>query len=790
MRGFFRLFRFYTSYVIFSITGLTITVVGSSLLFYYLMFSFSFDSFHPNANKIVRVVNDIQFSDRPIYSTAQTPIPLGPAIKEILPVVSSSVTVIKPNEGSILMKSPMVVTREQEFVFANPSFFKVFSWKVLHGTPDDLNKPFTMVITDNAAIKYFGKKDVVGQVLTISDSVDFQIVAIVKPMQINSHFSAEFVASSKNIGTIGLKSDWGGTNAYTYLKLTEQVNLDDFESSINKAVESVRPTKAPDIYSYRAQWLRDIYLHSQLNDEWKRNADYPGLIILLGLAITIFLLGIFNYSHLTASNISRRIQKTGIMRCLGASKSRLTQNLIGEALMKGLVTFICSLLIVIPFSHQLDVFTRQGLLSDSVDISFLIVIAITSFIAVLLGNIYPSIIISRTQIYKAIKGRFTDTKTSTVKQWITTSQFSLSTIICICTLVIIKQLNFINNQKPGIDLHNKISIPMHADESIIDRSGSFINELSSISFVSSISISSGTPGRDLRTNPVQVSEMLSENDAWHDMRSLAVNESFLPAYNLELIAGRNFNKSKDDSQNVYIVNRAFLNYFQWDEPEIALKYKINWRGFLKGPIVGVVEDFHYFGLKNAIQPTVIAYHPNWFEYITVSFNQGINHLAAINEIKHTWNEVIVDRPFEYYFVENDYMSQYQSDFEVFNKAKLFCIVAILMAGFGMLSYTIHEIISRKKEIAIRKIVGAEFIHVFFAFSKRILFSFALSLLAIIPLSIYISNFWLASFFYRVIVGPTVFISAIAGMAFIALAIIAIQVVTTFKINPATILAEE
>ncbi len=738
------------------------------------------------------MVSDLQLGDRPVYETARAPLPLGQTARELLPEVDKYVNLQKPYSGATLLKSDLFSGREEKFVYAGTSLFDVFDLELTAGNRSEaLNRPFSLVLTESAARRYFGSKEPVGEPIVVFDTLNFTVTAVIRDIPESSHFDAEFFASMPSLEATGYNmNNWTGTNTYSYLLLNSKRSKTGFEERLNWVIDDYLPTDIPRIYTYRVQNLTDIHLHSHRNSEWKANANYANLMIMLGIAIVVLLLGAINYTNLSTALAAKRYKEIGVRKYLGAGRSQLIRLFVGESVAICLLSSLVAIAIVgIGWTQLAGVLEISIPVTISKPVFWAIAIALGIFTGLIAG-IYPAVVLSGKNIMGPYKGDASDRSKQTFRKMSTAIQFAVTSVLVICTVVMLAQFNYINSKEAGFEKEGKVAVPMFGDEKILERYETLKQELGRLPSVVSVTASSGTPGRDLRTNPVQVDEIIDESDPWHDIRSLAADEDFVETYEVSLISGRNFIPEQDRNSNVYLVNRAFTTYFGWIDPEEVLNKEVNWRGFLKGPIVGVVENFHYLGFQSSIEPTVIAYHPGWFDYITVSLAKGADPSESLAQLQAVWGRVTDGRPFDYYFVENDYLLQYQSFKTTSNLAASFSLLAIAMAGFGIFTLLLFHANRRMKEIAVRKVLGANISNIGVLLSRELLNMLLVSVFITVPVAYLIATCWLQGFVYHIQLNGLIFAATLLGLAIIVLAVVAIQSYRSYSINPTLILKSQ
>lgn len=757
-------------------------------IFIYLKQEVSYDKFHKDAGSIHRIAIDFitQTGDR-IYD-ATTPPALAPALKSDFPEVVSSVRLF-PNWGSkFLFDVEGKKFYEEGFLRTDSTFFDIFTFKSIHGNLETaLDAPDQMVLTESTAIKYFGRTDVVGGTVRMSDddeSITYRISAVIEDVPANSHFKFTHLG---RITFENLTGNWGWYNYYTYIKLNEGTLMSEFEPALQPFYES-KLEEAERYNIIYSQPLTDIHLKSHLKWELEANGDITSVYILTGLGIFILLISCLNYVNLTIAESLKRFKEVGVRKAFGAQKKSIIQQFIVETLMITLLSFAVGLLLTEALFIGLgDLLGREITLfvPDNLQVAGLLSLVV-ALLAVLAGY-YPALHIAKFKAILAVRGVVNRSGKSALglRQALLVIQFAISAFMIFGTITVNRQLKHIRNVDKGFDV-DQVMIIENADA--IANRDAFKTELLTKVGVKSGSPSSGVVGGLNWTTSVGYPNSLL-------MNYLAVDPDFMETLGLELVAGRNFEASRETDRQGFnmIVNETAFKELGLDlEKDVGRTipmYRRSDSTIVDGTILGVVKDFHFTDFKLEIKPFAFFYRERSMSYFSLKLDTQ-NIQETLSQIEEVWRSFSNDAPMEYFFLDQQFAEHHAEENRLSQIMRYLTLLAFFIAFIGMFSIANLTIKDKKKEIAIRKVLGASIAGITNLVTGKFLILVVISNAIAIPVSYYFMNEWLKGFAYRTDLSWETFLAAIGSTLVVAMGIVGVQSLKAALGNPITSLRQD
>jgi len=778
--------KLYTSI---TVLGLSIGITCCLLIMLYVKQELSYDKFYPNSDKVYRVVHE-EITPQGKSLMAATPTPVGPALKEEYPEVEHITRVYFDDQ--VLFEHQDKQIFEDNVIFADPDFFKVFPFQILRGNLSHLlDTPDSMVLTASMAEKYFGDEEAIGKVFRINNQESFRVTGIMEDVPVNSHFHFDAVLSflSKNEQNFGTWLNlWTGfTTLYTYAVLPENINVKEFTQRVEDIIISHTEKRPGITRKILFQPLESIHLYSHIEDEIEQNNFVSNLIILSTIAFLILIIACINYMNLATSQSEKRAKEVGMRKVLGAERLQLVKQFMGESILLTLFAVLFSLILAEIF---LPIFSslvgKQVKFIYSENIFFL---AVFFFLAVLIGaisSLYPSLFLSRHQPVKTLKGLKDSPRRSGRQLWfkkaLVVIQFVVSILLIICTLVINQQLRYMRNARLGFDKEYTVVIPL-LNESARGQYETLKNELIAYPGVAKATACFRSPigdnvlitvafpkGREDGTNfPIYIN---------------SVDFDYINNFGLDMAAGRNFSKEySTDVKNAFIINEATFRKMGFSSPQEAIGKKLM-TGFYgqEGTIIGVVKDHHISSLHEEIEPVVMVHFPEFFYSMAIKINSE-NVPQTLSSIEKTWNKFIPEFPFTYSFLDEYIDRLYKEEEQTARIVRTFSIIAIFIACLGLFGLAAFAAEQRTKEIGIRKVLGASASNITFFLSTEFTKWVLVANIIAWPIAYYAMNKWLQSFAYRINIGLLSFILAAIISFAIALLTVSYQSLKAAIANP-------
>ncbi|KEO75680.1 ABC transporter permease [Anditalea andensis] len=763
------------------ITGMTCCL----LMVLYLQYELSFDKFHSNSGRIVRVIMEYSIGDTEPQKGNYTSAKVLPAFKENFPEVENGVRMMKSNA---LVKFGDDISLNQKFIFADATFFEVFpSFKLLSGAEKEvLDAPKKLVISASTAKRYFGNEDPIGKILEIgANQTDYLITGIVEDNPSNSQIKFDFIAAFSNLGPEHERTYWNA-NYTTYLLLQDENSISSLQKKIGPFMEKEMADQAGVYLNYELEPFTKIHLYSP-HEGFEPNGNITYLYIIGGIALLTLLIACFTYINLGTARTLERAKEVGIRKATGAGKSHVFWQFIGESTFLTLIALLSSIglvwLLLPSFNHLIDrelPFVR--LFHPAVLLSMLVLMTCIS----LLAGSYPAMILSKFIPVKVLKGNFKGSPSGIwLKKSLFVFQFMVTVFLIIATFIMQRQMNYIQNKNLGYDRDH--SIILNADQKIREKQAFVKAELKKHPNIKAVSFAYETPvnirgGYSMYSNSMEAAQSLS-------VTANPIDEAYISACGLELIAGEDLSiqdienvSHEDPTKNTFgfIINESAANILGWTAEE-AIGQSLFLDESRPGKVKGVVRDFHFASLHNPIAPLVLF--PEGWSNIIIVKTLGYNLPETLTFLEDKWKEVAPHRPFSYQFMDETYASLYANEVRVNKILKILSFITILLAClglFGLSSYTSEQ---RTKEIGIRKVLGASVLSLLGLLSKDFIKLVLVAIVVATPLSIMAMNSWLQNFAYKIEVHWWMYLAAGIVALFIALLTVSGQAFRAAVANP-------
>lgn len=788
----FRNLRKQGFYSFINIFGLTIGILCSLFLILYIMDELSYDRFHTKSDRIYRLATDAYIQDSRL-NIVQSMSPAGPALKEDFPEVANYVRLV--NFGRELVTRDDQQFYEEGFFFADSSFFNIFSFKLLKGDPKTaLREPNTIVISESVAERYFGKEDPVGKVIkTGSEEWQRQITGVFQDPPANSHMKPRALISYTSLPQ-SRSQNWGNISDWLYIELHEGADPANLQAQSaafmdKHAGELLRRFNAKaDFY---LEPLTSIYLHSQGDGQIEPTGSMSYIYIFSAIAVFMLLIASINYMNLATARSTLRSKEVGIRKVLGSYRKQLIFQFITESVVTTLIAIALSVVLaffLLPFFNDLTgkAIEREFYSSGTV---LLMLFFMLIFVGVLAGS-YPAFYLSRFQSAQVLKGRLSSRAgNSALRKTLVVVQFFISIVMVICTWVVYDQLNFMKSKDLGFNKDQVLRIALEGQEA---RGKYRVLKHALLKNSAIVSVGSGwtSPGTDYNVNGTYV-ETRDGGYIEQGLVTYSVDADYLPTLEIELVMGRNFSEDvASDTVRSAIVNQALVTEMGWDEPigKRLKRFSDSDDQTAEIQVIGVIRDFHQRALQEPIRPMVLYNSElNGIMFVRINTPRIQEALAFIGD---TWKDVVPNRPLEYSFVEQDFYEQYTAD-EV--KGKVFAIFSLLtiiiacLGLFGLASFTAEQ---KKKEIGVRKVVGASVADIMLLVSKDFIKLIAIAVVFAFPVAWYFMDSWLQDFAFRITPKPETFLFS-ALLIFVVTALtVGYHSIVAATSNPATSLKEE
>lgn len=741
----FRNFWKYRGYTVINLSCLAIAITACMVVYLYVSFELSYDDFHSKASRIFRIATEVTTGDETQFKGSSWA--FGPQMREDFPEVE---TFVRISRVSFLVRRGSAKFQEEKTVFADSTLFKVFDFKLLAGDPKTaLSKPQSIVFTKTAAQKYFGNSNPVGQyVLLDGEELPAMVTGVVDDISANSVVQANMFLSASTMKRYKPDADnqWDHFEPMTYLLLRENVSAKGFEEKLPVFLEKYAGNvmKNQQIrYTILFEPLNDLHLNSKYsggNDV----GSYKDLILLIIVAAFTLVTASINFINSTSARAVDRTKEVGIRKTHGARQIQLTYQFVSESIITSMVAFLLALALSIAIRPVLNDFIEKEICSNIYsDILSLFRLLPIALVVGILAGIYPSMLLSSTPPSLILRDSFRNNpKTSSLRRLLVLSQFTITCTLVLVTATFMAQITFMQEKDLGLDM-NQILV-MDADG---DPKREILREvMGDIHGGLLASRSSSIPGKKYQQT------VTSFEDHAGDIQVLGVNEllvdnNFLSLLELEIIAGRAFSSEiRSDSSRAMIVNATTAKLLGYYDPQLIIGKQFEQSG-VRGTIIGVVNDFHFESLQKKIQPLTMRIEPEFCNLICVKIPKNAKR-STIRSIEHEWNTLLPNRPFNYFFLDDYFSRQYKNHQKFVLLFINFSFVGIIISFIGLIGLISYRSIERRKEIAIRKVVGGSLPSIVLLLSREVLTIASVAFMASLPIAIYFSEKWLNNFTYR------------------------------------------
>jgi len=781
-------------YSFINIVGLSLGMACSLLILFYVLYEFSFDSFHKDAERIYRVAMEFRAKDQPVKYAAVTAPPVAPAILDNFPEVESAARFTR-REGIVKYGEKQFF--EDGILFADRSFFNVFTFPLTRGNPETALKELnTAVLTESAAEKYFGSEDPVGKTISFNNETDYTITGIMEDVPSNSHLTFDmlfsFVTIEQSMQNIPTGELWFSHGFYTYIKTRSQNLSAAFVDGLyNLSANIIGDFEKQVGFQQRffLQPLKDIYLTSNLDFEAGGTGNKTYLYYFIIIAVFILLIAGINFINLATARSTGRAREVGIRKVAGAEKKQLVTQFLGEALFTIFISAAIALLILIFCLPYFRTLTGADIQLNFISTDIVLCIIFIPLTVGLLAGSYPAFFLSAFHPVDTLKGAFGHTnKGAKLRKGLVVFQFAISILLLISTAIVSRQLSFMRNRDLGFDKEQIIVLSLRGSGEARQKYDVLKNEFLKHSTIVSASASFTVPGRSPSSTAMRP-EGYSENQ-WQTFLINWADYDYLDTYKIELAAGRNFSRDfETDKNEAFILNEAVVKSLGWNSSEDTVGKTWMLYGENKGKVIGVTKDYHFNSLHQQIIPLVICFNPYRFNYLSLRFKTG-SVSETLSFIEDTWKELVPNEPFSYFFLDEDFDRQYRAEEQVQVIISLFTIMGLVIACLGLFGLASFSVEQRKKEIGIRKVLGATTPGMIVYFSREFTKWVIVSNIIAWPAAYFVMSRWLQNFAYRISVGFVTFIIAGIIAFVIAVLMVSYQAFKAASANPVEVLRSE
>jgi ABC-type antimicrobial peptide transport system permease subunit len=798
------------NYTIINIAGLAVGIAVCMMIFIIIQFQTSFDDFHSKKDRVYRVLTEYHHTDAAGISYGKDvpfPMPEGlntafPQIEQVAPIFAShDDQLLIPDDNGTTVKT---FKEDKGLFFTEPSFFKMFDFPLLAGSYESLKEPNNVLLTKEMAEKYFGDwKTAIGKTIKLElggyifeHGTDIlKVSGILATIPANTDFQLKLVVAygTGSTGSIMAKNtDWEDrTNSGfdCYIMLPPNISVDNFNQQLR--VYSAKVESPDDKDSHIIQPLSAVHYDTQTGNYSNKAISQELLNVLWLIAAFILLIACVNFINLSTAQAVNRAKEVGVRKVLGSNKSQLQIQFIIETFLIVTVAVVLAAVITIlalPYVNQLlELSLSFNILSNPAIILFLVTVTI---VVTALAGFYPSIVLSHFNPVNALKSKLTanTAKGISLRRGLVVFQFIIAQALIIGTFIIIQQMSYFMDQPLGFDKDAIINVPFRVDSLRISRLDYLQNKLLQVNGVQAVSFSSNTPVEDGNDtwSTFKFDHAIKEED--FKVITKFADTGYVPAYKLQLVAGRNLQPSKFTRE--FLVNESLVKSLGFKKPEDILNKEISiWGDKIKCPVVGVLKDFNDRSFRNDLAPLLITTNVTMYNQAGIKL-ATTNISSTLQSVKQIWEETFPNFVYEYRFLDDKIASFYKQENQLSQLYKIFAAIAIFLSCLGLYGLASFMAVQRIKEVGIRKVLGATAGNIVYLFSKEFIILISIAFLIATPLAWYFMNNWLQDYAYRIDVSWWLFAAGGLVAIIIALATISFQAIKAAIANPVKSLRTE
>ena len=766
------------------IVSLTVGLLTLAFIGIYTHHQLSFDNFHSNKANLYRVNTTISTPANDM-ETGLSATPVGPYLKEVEPKIRAFTRITQEYGTRTLGVENQLFSESDNILYADANFLQLFDFDLLHGDREKaLEGPNRILLTEAMALKYFGNRDIVGKEIRYDTEI-FEVSGVLKDIPTNSQLEFEFLISMETFmstrPTAG--ANWSWLPMHTFLLLESSA---DFSSVYDNMANIPRyqPNEASnEAFVLGMEPCEGIHFSPAKLGELGSKAKLSHIYALLVVGVMILLLAVSNYINLSISQISTQRKEVSVKKVMGASTRQIFSQFFTESWLYSAISCTIALALAFGLSQFSEI-----LIGSSVDWSIItwpVILAIGLSMILILAMIsgaYPAFRFASIPQLVLHTSPKSSSRFLNVKSGLLIFQFAITSALIIGSLIIYNQLSFLQNKDLGMQTDATIVIDYGPNSGMSERFESIKHEISTVSGVKQVAFSSHIPG-EMPNGVTTVINDDSGKESSGEINLTLVDYDFMDNYGIEVIAGRPFTKERFSSDHTaaIILNESAVKAFGYASPEdiIGASYE-QWGG--NGTVIGVVSDFNYLSLHNEVGLLSLKMWTRQFQKISLKIDPG-RMSETLADLRVKWKELFPEVPFNHYFINESLASQYVKDRQLANIVLAFTFVSILIGMLGLIAFATFWCERKKKEISIRKVLGAQEWSLIFSFFKEFSLPVIISFIIAVPIAFYVGREWLAQFAYQMNLNWTHILYPILALMLITAVSVVVQSTRVVLANP-------
>jgi len=779
-------------YAFINILGLALGVTCAILIFMLVRYHLSFDNFHLNADRIYRVYTE--FHDEDISVQRGVPSPFGKAFRNDFPFAEKTARIINYDNELISLpnsKDNQKFEEENGVAFAEPEFFDIMNYPLIEGDKKTvLSEPNSAIITEEIAQKYFGKTKAIGQTIRVANKIEYRITGILKNLPVNSERKQEIYLSYSNLKDknvwIARDDSWMGiySESQCYVLLKEGVTQATVEKALPSLSKKYYPPKDASGWQFKLQPISDIHFNAELGGYMEKK----NLWALSFIGIFLIITACVNFVNLATAQALSRSKEIGVRKVLGSLRSQLFWQFISETAIITAVSVVIGLILshlALPYVNEL--FEAQLSISLLSDISLILFLVLLTAVVTFFSGSYPGLILAGFQPILALKGKISQKSVGgfTLRRGLVVTQFAISQILIIGTIVIANQMRFSTQSDLGFKKDAMIMVPIPVRD--LAKMSTLRSRISQLPGVGSSTFCFEAPAANSNNSTDLRYDARSEAEQF-DINMKSADNQYIKTFGLQLVAGRNFIPS--DTLREFVVNETLVKKLKLKSADEIIGKQLTINGNQdKAIVVGVVKDFFNYSFRANIDPICIM--SNYTSYRNYAVNINMENMKPTREaIEKIWNETYPEYVFKSSFLDDKIAEFYALDQNMLQLIQFFAGTAIFIGCLGLYGLVSFMATQKTKEIGVRKVLGASIGNIVWIFGKEFVRLLVIAFIIAAPLAWWVMNEWLQNFKYREEIGAGIFLLAIGTTLIIAALTVGYRSIAAALMDPVKSLRSE
>eukprot|EP01029_Cantina_marsupialis_P028677 TRINITY_DN777868_c0_g1_i1.p1 TRINITY_DN777868_c0_g1~~TRINITY_DN777868_c0_g1_i1.p1 ORF type:complete len:783 (-),score=61.32 TRINITY_DN777868_c0_g1_i1:2205-4553(-) len=765
------------AYSLINIFGLATGVTCTLLILIWVEYELGFDRFHDDVEQVYSVYENQNYADGDIFSVYSTPSPLAASLKQKYSEVEYASRMIS-TWGKLVISSNNKSWVEDRGKIVDEDFFEIFSFEIIDRESDQfIIDAESIVLTEKYAKKIFGEGYPIGKLVDINSRYKYKVSAIIKDPPANSSLKFDFLLPVQFFEKAWEydMNDWEANSFHTFLKLKKHTSVNSLLKRIRYHIKEKVPTSNVEL---SLQPFKEYHLYS-INSKREGPIWYVKIFVLV--AVLILLIACFNYMNLATARSEKRGKEVAVRKVVGAQRTGLVGLFLGESVVFTAISLVVAIVLVELLLPTFSELTNRSLTMNAGNFNFIVVVVVIVMLTGIISGSYPALFLSSFVPIQVIKGLFRK-DSAILRKILVIIQFTMSIALLICTCVIHKQLGFLKESDIGYNKDNIVYIEILDDFN--EFYPKFKDELQKIKGVHWVTAANQMPV-DFSNSTWDVEWPGKLSDSEDILFKLSfVDFDFIETFEMTVVQGRGFSQQNDEADISFIINETAARKM---DMEYTIGEEITLWGYT-GKVIGIVKDFNFNSLQVGVDPLIMMRNPEAFRYVGVRVGEDVQPI--INKMRRVWMDLYPKVPFNYRFLEEDFNYFYQAESRMSKLFISFTIIAFIISGLGLFGLVSFLTERKRREMALRKVFGANSENVLKLLVMKIMFWIVLANLIAWGIAFFVMEWWLTGFAYRINISIGAFVFSACISLLLAMVTIYYQIYKLSKIAPASILKYE